>query len=310
MADRPWRLNRSYQVLPDLYGALGEPGGIGEALRLAMTASNGVYNLLLAAMMRTFGRSFALMDVFDVIWVATILIAAWAMARRLSGPPAALGAVALAGNAAGVVLMGRQGWIHVPELALITVALAALVGDPGLGRRRTVAVVALAGAGALTLRPSAVIWIGTLIPVLAWGYRDARSRRSRALRLGAIALWTVQRGILAVVVYAIAAVGGLALLLAVPWLLGIRLGRWPSAAAAALLACATLLAPLIDVIFVATMTVGGLPEGRGDRLTTLAASLGFAAVVVGLDLAGRVLAVPASDGDDDTMEVPDADPAR
>jgi hypothetical protein len=157
----PVDLNRSYELLPDLYGALGEPRGIGEALRLAVTASNGVYNLLLAAMMRILGRSFALMDVFDVIWVATILIAVWVMTRRLSGPPAALAAVALAGNAAGVVLMGRQGWIHVPELALLAVVLAALAGDPGLGRRRTVAAVALAGAGALTLRPSALIWIGT-----------------------------------------------------------------------------------------------------------------------------------------------------
>jgi hypothetical protein len=188
----PVDLNRSYQLLPDLYAALGESGRLGEALKVAISESNGAYNLLLAALMRTVGRSFALMDVFDVGWVAVILIAVWAMARRLSGPPAALAAVARVGNAAGVVLMGRQGWIHVPELALISLVLAVLVGDPGLDRRRSVAAIALAGAVALTLRPSALIWIGTLVPVLAWGFRDARSRRRHALRLGAIALvWAI-----------------------------------------------------------------------------------------------------------------------
>jgi hypothetical protein len=188
----PVDLNRCYQAVPELYSLLEGPSDLPTAIARAARLGTGAYDLVLAGTMRLAGRSVHVMHGFNLLWVATVLGCGWLTARRLFGAPAGLGAVVVLANAAGVVVMGRVGWIHVPELALLSVVLAALVHDPGLTRWRTAAVVALAGACAATVRPSAVIWLSTLAPLILWSIRGAPSLARQGLRLGLVgALWSL-----------------------------------------------------------------------------------------------------------------------
>ncbi len=106
------------------------------------------------------------------------------------------------------------------------------------------------------------------------------------------ALWTVQRGVQAAVVVAIAAAGGLGLLLAIPLLLGLRLGRFVSPVVAVWLFLTTLAIPLTNLALHAALLVSGLPDAARNRWTSIGLTLGFAATVAVVDLAGRVLAGP------------------
>ena len=63
--------------------------------------------------------------------------------------------------------------LRIPELALLLGALLAWVRDPELARWRTVAGLVIFGGLCLTLRPSALIWVGTLLPLILIRIREA-----------------------------------------------------------------------------------------------------------------------------------------
>jgi len=183
----PVDLNLSYQHVPDLLDALSSPVRVGEVLVTVVTRVAGWYDLALALALRLFGRSVFVAHGFNILAVACVMVCGWLTCRRLFGGPAGAGAAALLGNASGLIMMGRVGWIHVPELALLALAVAALVHDPGLRRWRTAAMVGLCGAGALAIRPTGLIWVGTLAPLLLWTLWGSPSRLRQGLRLAAIA---------------------------------------------------------------------------------------------------------------------------
>jgi len=182
----PVDLNRCYLAVPELYDQLEGPSDLPAALARAARLGTGIYDLVLAATMRLVGRSVFVMHGYNVLWVTLVLVGGWLTARRLFGAPAGLGAAVLMANAAGVIVMGRVGWIHVPELALLTLALAVLAHDPGLRRWPSAVALALAGAAAATLRPSAAIWLATLVPLILWSLRGAPGLVGQGLRLGLI----------------------------------------------------------------------------------------------------------------------------
>jgi len=78
------------------------------------------------------------------------------------------GALLVAGIPA-VVTLGRVGWVHVPEAALLLGALAVWERDPTLDRNR-LALVVLGGL-ALLLRPTALGWLLALAAGLGWTAR-------------------------------------------------------------------------------------------------------------------------------------------
>lgn len=182
----PVDLNRSYEDVPGLFAQLGQSGQLGEAVGTALTRVAGWYDLLLAAALRLLGRSVYVVHGFNAFAVGLAMVCGWLIARRLFGGPAGAGAAALLGNASALIVMGRVGWIHVPELALVSVALAALVHDPALRRWSTTGAVAVAGACALAIRPTAMIWVATLLPLLLWTLRGAPSGLGQGLRLGIV----------------------------------------------------------------------------------------------------------------------------
>ena len=94
------------------------------------------------------GRSSTAFQVVDVIWLAMSLLATTLLARRIGGPWAGFAAASLVGAVPMLVVNARRAWIHVPETALVLVAVLAALWDLGLTRRRTV--VALAVLGGLT----------------------------------------------------------------------------------------------------------------------------------------------------------------
>ncbi len=178
----PRDLNLAYDHLPDVYRALQQLD-LPQLASLVLLETTGWYDLLLALGMSLLGRGAWLYEAPGLLWVAVILLCTARLALRLFGAPAAAMACALAASGWGVVVMGRTGWIHIPELALVLLALVALVEDPGLGRWRTAVVLALAGAGAIALRPSGLVWVATLLPLLIRGCRPALRQRTVRRRL-------------------------------------------------------------------------------------------------------------------------------
>lgn len=118
---------------------------------------------------------------------------------------------------------------------------------------------------------------------------EGAQRRESAVRN---TLWILQRGLQAAVVALIAAAAGLGLLLVIPLAAGVRLPRLLSAPVAAWLFFTTLAIPLVNLVFHVAMLVTGLPDADRNRWTSIALTLGFAATVVLVDLAGRVLSQP------------------
>jgi len=188
--------NHAYHSLPAIFNCLGSWGDAWIALRAIFTETGGWYNFLLAASLRIWGRDPLVFQVFHVLWLAGVMVGLALVARRLWGPAAALVAVALIPpDGMGVVLLARIGWIHVPELALILLTLAALVHDPRLARGRTVVLAGLTGMAALALRPTALFWIATLAVVTLYGARQA-ARRTVELRRAGILLMSWGLGLI------------------------------------------------------------------------------------------------------------------
>lgn len=183
----PWDANLAFDQLPMVYGAL-EAARPGDLLRLVFTETTGGYDLLLALPMLAGVPRPLVLELAGLVWTFTALGCAALIARRLFGGSAAALALALLASGWGVVVFGRTPWVHVPELALVLVVLTGLVLDPSLSRRRSVVVVALAGAGAMSLRPSGVAWVLSLLPLLAWGVLRGWPRGPALARLGVVGL--------------------------------------------------------------------------------------------------------------------------
>jgi len=184
--------NHCHRNLPLIYDLLAG-GRLGILLEMVCLNTTGWYNLLIAAALHLFGKSAVVFQVFFVAWLAMVYAALAAIARRLWGPPAALVACALIiPSSEAVAVLARIGWIHVAELGLFLTALCGMVYDPALTRRRTVVLIALAGALGASIRPSGVIWAATLLPFLMTGFLEAENRRRFFIGCGVVlAAWAV-----------------------------------------------------------------------------------------------------------------------
>ncbi len=183
----PWDANLAYDQLPLVIDAL-RSGRLGDLARLVLTETTGGYDLLLALPMLAGLPRPLVLELAGLGWTFTALVCSVLIARRLFGGVAAALSLALLASGWGVVILGRTPWIHVPELALVLVALCCLVWDPALTRWRSVALVGLAGAGALGLRPSGAVWVLSLLPLLLWGALRFQPRRVALARLTAVGL--------------------------------------------------------------------------------------------------------------------------
>jgi hypothetical protein len=184
----PWDGNLCYDKLPLIFDALhGREGGWTKLPGLVLGETTGAYALLLALPMALGLPRAAVFELASLLWVLLALGSAAFIARRLFGGPAAAMATALLAGGWSVVVLGRTPWIHVPEIALCLLLLAVTVHDPGLRRWRSVALAALAGGLALSLRPSALVWVGSTAPLVVYGVLRAHPRRAALGRLAVVA---------------------------------------------------------------------------------------------------------------------------
>jgi hypothetical protein len=123
------------------------------------------------------GRTPLVLSLAGVVWLTILLMSVLSIGRKLGGGPGALGAVALTSSIPHVLFFARTAWIHIPEAALLFAGLAWYLQDPGLGRRRTVAILALTGALCISLRESGLVWTATMAPLVVFGTRARRPER-------------------------------------------------------------------------------------------------------------------------------------
>ncbi len=169
--------NHAHHSLPAIHHCLGSPHDWPLSLSAAVTETAGWYNLLLSAGMRLTGTRHDVMKAFHIFWVAAVLVGLFMLARRLWGGAAGLAVLLLIPpHAMWIHQLGRMGWIHVAELALVLCALDAMAADPALDRWRTVARASLCGLLALALRPTGIIWVASLAPLLIPWFRRAPAR--------------------------------------------------------------------------------------------------------------------------------------
>jgi len=190
----PWDANLCYDQLPLVFEALRKlpSPGLGRIVRLVFTETTGGYDLLLALPMMLGAPRALVIELFGLFWVLSSLLCVALVARRVFGGPAAVMASALLASGWAVVVLGRSTWIHVPELALVLMVFCALVLDPPLRRWSSVALVALAGGGAMGIRPSGAVWMACLLPLLVYGLLRHPPRRGGWARLGAVLIgWGV-----------------------------------------------------------------------------------------------------------------------
>ncbi len=167
----PMDLGHYFEALPAAWRAIGT-FDLGAIADIALRAG-GLYNLLLAALAHACGRSPLLLEGVEIGWLALLLLSAWVAARRLGGPWAGLAATALCAAMPVFQIGARTHWIHLPEAALLVLALALWLGDPALERRAPRLGLLLALAAAFTLRPTALVFG---LPLLALATPRARRR--------------------------------------------------------------------------------------------------------------------------------------
>ncbi|MDP7114197.1 MAG: hypothetical protein QGH45_19655, partial [Myxococcota bacterium] len=187
----PQDLGLYYSRIPVLYEAMGRLDGGLRAAAAAVTDVGGGYQVLLAIYLRIAGRGPTAFQLVDLGWLVALLWVTRTLARRSWGPWAGLAAVLLAGATPAVFVYARTAWIHVPEAALLIGVVMAWQADPGLRRRRTVALAGPLGAAALLLRPSALIWLGLLVAVAGWRGRRGGAPPHRGHAGALIATWAL-----------------------------------------------------------------------------------------------------------------------
>jgi len=180
----PRDMGQYYLSLPGLYAALAHPWDQAGDLLAALVDTGGWYQLGLASWLRIVGRGPMIFRLVDLFWVASVVGLSWRLGRRLSDPVGGMVAVSLVGCCTVVVETGRTGWIHTPETALLLALPLAWLASGHLASRRAVAVLALAGMLAAALRPSGVVWVGSMLPLVMLSLW----RRRRLALLPALAL--------------------------------------------------------------------------------------------------------------------------
>lgn len=166
--DRPPRdLCNCQRALPEVARSLATsvPAGLHDAAGVLLTPT-GWYSMLRVAAVELVGRHPETLQAFDLLGVVGVVAGVAWIAWRVGGPGAAGAAALLVASMPALVVEGRQGWIHIPEAALVLAAMAIGSGDPALDRRRTVAGMGVLGALAILLRPSGLVWVVTLLPLL------------------------------------------------------------------------------------------------------------------------------------------------
>ncbi len=164
-----------FRSLPDTFAALSALSTWPQALGTALEPG-GWYVLLLAVMLRIFGRLPEVVQLVDGGWLVLALVMGALSGRKLAGSSGGLIAVALLGAPYMIVSQARTSWIHIPELALLLTALYALLSDQEL-RKPAWAVLAGVSTGlAIALRPSALVWAITLLPLLLPAWKVHRGR--------------------------------------------------------------------------------------------------------------------------------------
>jgi hypothetical protein len=167
----PVDLGHYFDDLPRAWLAL-EAFELGALADIAAQAG-GLYNLLLAALAHGFGRAPLLLELVELTWLALLLLSAWVAARRLGGPWSGLAATALCAAMPVFQVGARTHWIHLPEAALLALALALWLRDAGLERRGTQLGLLAALAAAFSLRPTALVFG---LPLLIAAFPGARRR--------------------------------------------------------------------------------------------------------------------------------------
>ena len=167
----PMDLGHYFEALPGAWVALGVLNL--SALLDHALHQGGLYNLSVALLARVFGRSPALLEGLEFLWLGVLFLAAWASARRLGGRWAGLAATALY-TAMPVFHTGaRCHWVHLPEASLVALAFWLWLREPLLEQRLTRVGLFLTLAMAFSLRPTALVFG---LPVLLLAWRSARPR--------------------------------------------------------------------------------------------------------------------------------------
>lgn len=194
-ARMPRDLSLLHRDLPDLVVAFDQ--GAGRRLLGALVEPGGWYTLLYAVVLTVGGLDPAVYRAVDLLFVAVAVAAGARVAARMWDGRAGLAAAMVLGAIPAVVVLGRSGWVHVPETALVLLALDTWLGDGQLERRRTRVVLAVLALLATSLRPSALIWLGPLaLAMIAGSWR--RPTRLVGPALGLLlgtALWLPRIGL-------------------------------------------------------------------------------------------------------------------
>lgn len=166
-------LGHYYRPLPQLHAVLVH-GGDPLALLGAVAQPGGAYNLLLAGIFALFGLGEHLFDRVEMAWLTLLLVGGWGTARALAGPGAGLAATMLLAMVPVFQVGARTHWLHFVEAAAVVGALWAWTTDPALARWRTRVALALATAFCISLRPTGLLYMGSLLAVATWSVPDRR----------------------------------------------------------------------------------------------------------------------------------------
>jgi len=151
----PTDLSLFWSDLPEFASAVA---GEGALPRDAVLEPGAWLQLAMALAQWVAGPSALVFQLGDALWLGILMVSVSRLLDRFVGPLAALSATCLVGTLPAVIVYARMGWVHLPEAALVTAAMAVWAcGRPG---RLQTASVAVLGALALALRPSAVVWLG------------------------------------------------------------------------------------------------------------------------------------------------------
>ncbi len=178
----PQDMGLYFQELPALHRAWWGKAP-SELITATLVESGGWTQVLLSGFLAMVGRSGTAFRLFDLLATVACVGLTGAVAWRAAGHQAGLIATMLAGLTPMIVVTGRSSWIHIPELALLLAAVLIWARDPELSRRRTVMALIFTGGLCLTMRPSALVWLGTLVPLLLLQVR-ARPRAVVAVLVG------------------------------------------------------------------------------------------------------------------------------
>lgn len=161
----PQDMGLYFQDLPQLYRAWW---GQAPSALIAETlvVSGGWLQVLISGFLAVVGRSGPAFRVFDLIATTAVIVLIGAVTTHAAGRRAGLIATLLAAITPMIIVTGRSSWIHIPELALLLGSVLAWIRDPHLRSWRTVGLLVVLGGLCLTLRPSGLVWMGSLVPFI------------------------------------------------------------------------------------------------------------------------------------------------